>query len=107
MYTFGSEYRIYDGANVYGVTPASSISGDYLRLDVFDYSTPEGQIRLNSVSHSITPLQNYTAPNVFITRKSNEGGEVTSEIIWYNSNQGASNITGIESNINTYYSIYP
>jgi len=106
IYVFGGEYRIFDGVNVYGVTPSSAINGDYVRVDVYDYSVPSGEIRLNSISNSFTPLQNYTAPNLSITRKSNEGGEVTSEIIWYNSNQGATNVAGIETNINDYYSIY-
>ena len=107
--------RLFTGetGNFAALTSTNNFSGNVQRLvsalkngttiqELFVNNTSEG-----STSPSATPITNITGYNIGVYRDANDryfGGNMQ-EIILYNSYQ-SSNLSGISSNINTYYAIY-
>jgi hypothetical protein len=100
-----TNYRIFDLTTIYQATTANYDNADVLRSDVFDFTNNQAFIRLNGTTHNITPLRNWSATNLAIGRGNVDGSDVMAEVIVWNVNQAGTNLTGIESNISTYYGI--
>lgn len=101
--------RIFEGTgmgNIYGTTNIAT-NNTYLSSMINNNKAVNGYLNATSqMSGTFT----YTPPNTpnFIAAYDGTGGFFTgyqSEVIVYNSNQ-SSNLTGIQTNINSYYGIY-
>jgi hypothetical protein len=110
-YYAGATPRIYSDTAYVGV--ALSLAQQRLRTDRYDATNNTANINIDaSVNAAFTSVGTYTPnTNSALGASSSAGGSplrlTMQEFVYWNSYKSDSDKTGIESNINTYYSIYP
>ena len=99
-----SQYRIYAGDNLYSTLAVSNDSLLFYGI----YNGSSSIIGINGSENTGNPVGNSLNNGISFGTYSTSGGQLNgfiSESIFYPSNQ-TSNINGINTNINTFYSIY-